>query len=216
MDIASPGTPLAADIIACHDCDLLLHDQCIEANRTAHCPRCDAVLHISRSNSLQRTLALSLAGLLLFIPAMTLPILSFEVLGQGSSSTMLNGIVTMLAEGYWWMSILVLFCSVLAPLLKMLLLLTLSAGSLFDWSLGLLIRCQKLYRHLDEWGMFDVYMLGIIVSFVKMQAYGLLLPGIGLWCFAALLVIAAASSSVYDSHLVWAKITTRKEGDSAS
>lgn len=199
-----------ADIIACHDCDLLLKDQQLEAERTASCPRCAAVLHVSRRNTLQRTLALSIAGLILFIPANILPILTFEALGKSNTSTMINGIVTIASEGYWWMGVLVFFCSIFAPFIKLLLLTITSAGCLLQWPLRLLVRCQKLYQHLDEWGMFDVYLLGILVSFIKMKDYGVLVPGVGMWCFVGLLLIAACCSSVYDSQYVWRQIDARR------
>nr|WP_085760196.1 paraquat-inducible protein A [Oceanicoccus sagamiensis] len=95
---ASP-LPLAADIVACHDCDLLLRDKKIQANRKATCPRCDAVLHITRPNSMSRTLALSLTGLILFIPANTLPVFTLEIMGLSTTNTMVNGIVLMAKGG---------------------------------------------------------------------------------------------------------------------
>ncbi len=198
--------PLDSSVIACHDCDLLLHDKKVQSNRKASCPRCGAVLHITRPNSMNRTLALSLTGLILFIPANVMPVLTLEIMGLSTTNTMVNGIVLMAQGGYWWMSFLVFFCSILSPLLKLLLLAYTSAGYLFDWSGKSLSFSLKLYQRLDEWGMFDVYMLGILVSYIKMKDMGVLTPGFGLWAFAALLVVATACSAVFDPHAVWNKV----------
>lgn len=174
--------------------------------RKVSCPRCGAVLHISRFNSMERTLALSLTGLLLFIPANTLPILTFELLGQSNTNTMINGIMQLAQGGYWWMSMLVAFCSILAPLIKLLLLLFISVGSLRAASTRGMAAALKAYHRLDEWGMFDVYMLGILIAFIKMQDMGGLIPGMGLFCFVGLLVVAAACSSVFDPHQAWKRM----------
>ncbi len=204
---------LDASVIACHDCDLLLHDKKVQRNRKASCPRCGAVLHITRPNSMSRTLALSLTGLILFIPANVMPILTLEIMGLSTTNTMINGIVLMAQGGYWWMSLLVCFCSILAPLMKLILLAYTSAGYLFNWSGKSLSFCLKLYQRLDEWGMFDVYMLGILVSYIKMKDMGTLVPGFGLLSFTVLLVVAAACSTVFDSHAVWSKIGSSAADD---
>lgn len=202
--------PLASEsadaLIACHDCDLLLADAEPLEHRVASCPRCGAVLHVTKRNSLERTLALSITGLLLFVPANLLPMLTFEILGQSSSSTMLSGIYKMTLGGYWWMSLLVGFCSVVAPLMKLLMLAYVSAGCLFQWEKPPLRQALKLYQRLDEWGMFDVYMLGLLVAFIKMNDLGGLVTGTGLYCFVALLVVATACSSVFDSRLAWLRL----------
>lgn len=195
-------------LIACHECDLLLQDKKREPVRKASCPRCGAVLHISRLNSMERTLALSLTGLLLFIPANMLPILTFELLGQSNTNTMINGIAQMAQGGYWWMSALVAFCSILAPLIKLLLLAFISAGSLWTTSTRGMATALKGYQRLDEWGMFDVYMLGILIAFIKMKDMGSLIPGTGLFCFVGLLVVAAVCSSVFDPHQAWKRVSS--------
>ena len=210
---ANTALHLDTSVIACHDCDLLLRDKKIENNRKASCPRCSAVLHITRPNSMSRTLALSLTGLILFIPANVLPVLSLEIMGLHTTNTMVNGIVLMAQGGYWWMSLLVCFCSIIAPLFKLLLLAYTSAGYLFDWSGESLSFCLKLYQRLDEWGMFDVYMLGILVSYIKMKDMGTLVPGVGLLSFAILLLVATACSSVFDPHKVWSKVGSAAADD---
>lgn len=193
-------------VIACHDCDLLMHDHRGEPNRKASCPRCGAILHITKINSVDRTLALSLTGLLLFIPANILPLLTLEVLGQANSSTIVNGVLQMFAEGYWWMSVLVAFCSIIAPLCKLLMLFYLSLSLKLKNVTPQYIMSLKLYQWLDEWGMFDVYMLGLLVSFIKLKDLGNLDPGPGLWCFIGLMFIATASSSVFDKHAAWSAV----------
>ena len=55
--------------IACHDCDLIHHIKPLADKGTAVCIRCGAVLYKHKPNSLERSLAFALAGLILFILA---------------------------------------------------------------------------------------------------------------------------------------------------
>ena len=52
------------------------------------CPRCDATLLRRPPNSLERTLALTLAGLILFVVANAFPFLSFEMKGLLTTTTL--------------------------------------------------------------------------------------------------------------------------------
>jgi len=202
------NSPQPVTVTACHECDLLLQAANVDGRHKACCPRCGAVLYTTRVNSMERTLALSLTGLLLVIPANTLPILTLELLGQSNTNTMINGIYQMTLGGYWWMSALVFFCSILAPIIKLLMLSFISAGYLYNWSHAGVAKALKIYQNLDEWGMFDVYMLGILISFIKMKDMGTLIPGLGLATFVALLVVATACSAVFDKEQAWARLGT--------
>src|SRR5690606_11183239 len=110
---------------------------------------------------IDKTLAYSLAGLLFYMPANTQPILTLQILGMDSTNDMLNGVQQLFLGGYWWMSFLVLMCSVVVPLLdlSMMFLIALSLkrpGILPENNLKQLIAWQ---HHIQEWGMPEVYML---------------------------------------------------------
>ncbi len=196
----------AGDIIACYDCDLLLRNKRPRANNKVCCPRCGAVFSIARNHSQIRTLAISITGLILFIPANPLPLLSFEFLGQSSSNTMMNGLQLLTSSGYWWMSVLVLFCSVLAPLIKLFLLVIISLGSLLRRWRRQVIKSMVIYHTLNEWGMFDVYLLGIMVSYIKMLDVGTIIIDAGLFCFVSLMLTATLCSLSYDPQSTWQTI----------
>ncbi|WP_250464966.1 paraquat-inducible protein A [Microbulbifer litoralis] len=195
---------------ACHECDLLLTGPLAPRGRKLVCPRCEAILHRNPRRSLHYTAALSLTGLLLFIPAASLPLLSFSIFAFGADNTLFNGVQSLFAEGYYWMSTLVLFCSVVAPLGKFLLLCFIcwgSASALLDRPVATAVRW---YQHLKEWGMLDVYMLGILVALVKMSDLGKMEMGPGLYCFAAMMLVANLTTLSFDPESVWARMAARR------
>ena len=54
------------------------------------------------------------------------------------------------------------------------------------------------------WVMVEVFMLGVLVAFVKLNGLASVIPGPGLWAFGAVMVLAAAMASAFDHEHVWA------------
>ncbi|AMX03519.1 paraquat-inducible protein A [Microbulbifer thermotolerans] len=195
---------------ACHECDLLITDALAPPGQKLVCPRCNAVLHRNPKNSIRYTAALSLTGLLLFIPAATLPLMHFSIFAFSGESTLLNGVAALFNAGYVWLSALVLFCSVLAPLVKFLLLAFICWGSAWAFLDGPVAVAVRWYRHLKEWGMLDVYMLGVLVALIKMRDLGKMEVDVGLYCFVAMMLVANLTTLSFDPHVVWARMERRR------
>ena len=190
-------------LLLCHDCDLVIANRSVGSGERVVCPRCHAVLYEVRPDSVNRVLALSLTGLMLFIPANTLPIMNLQLIGNSSSNTMVNGVVQLVSQGYWWMAFLVLFCSVLVPVIELLILFVLGlAVKLGRWR-QLAISLLKWQGRISEWGMLEVYMLGIVVAFVKMKDLGDLHAGMGLAAFIGLLLMTILTNLCFDRHHFW-------------
>ncbi|MBY6190203.1 paraquat-inducible protein A [Microbulbifer agarilyticus] len=191
---------------ACHQCDLLLTRSHAPVGQRLQCPCCGAVLHRNMYRSVAHTAALSLTGLLLFIPTATLPLIEFSLFSFGAENTLMNGVMALFAAGYIWLASIVLFCSVLAPLAKFLLLGFICWGSAWGSMAKPVAKALRWYHHLQEWGMLDVYMLGILVALVKMSDLGKMTIEPGLYCFAAMMVISSATTVSFDAETVWARL----------
>ena len=190
-------------LVGCPYCDLLIQAKPLRKGYNLFCPRCDAVLLKSSKDSINRTLALSISGIILFFPACFLPLLKLNILGYSGYCTMLKGVVQMYRNGYWWMTFLVLFCSVLVPFVTLFLLFGISLSAKMEKFPPILKNALKLHHALSKWTMLDVYMIGILIAYIKMKDYGDILAGIGLYCFAGLLCVATLTMLSFDSHLIW-------------
>jgi paraquat-inducible protein A len=191
----------------CEECDLLQRIPPLPESAAAHCARCGHLLHRHRPNSIDRTLALTLAGLVLFIIANSFPFLSFEMQGQTTQTTLISGVRDLAAQGKGEVAAVVLFTSILAPGLQLLLLavvlfpLRLGAGlppgfpTLFRW-----------FKTLVPWGMMDVFMIGILVSVVKLADMATIVPGTALFAFVALIFVLAAAQAALDPDVVWERV----------
>ncbi|MGB5177109.1 MAG: paraquat-inducible protein A [Gammaproteobacteria bacterium] len=205
-------TAIPENWIACKDCDLLLERLETSPGDKALCPRCANPLYQRQNSSVEQTLALALTGLLLFLPANLLPVMSLDLVGQESSTTIYKGSLVLFQEGLYWTSLLVLFASIVIPLCKLLLMSFVSGCLYLQRFSTLLPYAFRYYHYLDEWGMLEVYMLGVLVAVVKLKGMASVVPGIGLYCFIALLLVTTLMSSLLDEDSFWNNIEHGLQG----
>ena len=100
-------------------------------------------------------------------------------------------------------AILVFLCSMVIPVVKLLcqLLVMISVRFGIARHIGMLL--YRGYHHLREWGMLEVYLMGILVSIVKLIDMADLSLGIGLACFVALLFTQVWLEVTMSPHQVW-------------
>lgn len=191
------------DLVACHECDLLMRKPELAHGEKALCSRCGYELYAHRHNVVQRSLALVIAALLLFVPANFLPIMQLNLLGQSSQDTVWSGVLGLFNSGMQGVAVIVFLCSMGIPLLKLLCQLTVLLSIHFDVgrSYGLLL--YRIYHHLRDWGMLEVYLMGVLVAIVKLADMAAMTIGIGLACFVALLLVQVWLEVVMSPHQIW-------------
>ena len=191
------------DLVACHECDLLMRKPKLAHGEKALCPRCGYELYAYRHNVVHRSLALVIAALLLYVPANFLPIMQLNLLGQSSQDTVWSGVLGLFNSGMQGVAVIVFLCSMGIPLLKLLCQLTVLLSIHFDVgrSYGLLL--YRIYHHLRDWGMLEVYLMGVLVAIVKLADMAAMTIGIGLACFVALLLVQVWLEVVMTPHQIW-------------
>ncbi|GAB6407261.1 paraquat-inducible protein A [Pseudomonas sp. MHK4] len=182
---------------------MLLRKPELDHGEKALCPRCGYELYAHRYNVVQRSLALVIAALLLYIPANFLPIMQLNLLGQSSQDTVWSGVVALFDTGMQSVSVIVFLCSMAIPLLKLLCQLVVLLSIRFDVgrSYGLLL--YRIYHHLRDWGMLEVYLMGVLVAIVKLADMAAMTIGLGLACFIGLLLVQVLLEVVMSPHQIW-------------
>jgi paraquat-inducible protein A len=191
---------------ACPDCDLLQRLPPVPAGGVAQCARCQAPLWRHKADSLRRTLALALAGAILWLIANTVPMLGLSVAGRETFTTVFGGVLTMWRDGRQEVAMLVLFTAVIAPALEIVCLLAvvlaLRRPPAPHW-VGMLLRGYELVR---EWSMIEIMLLGVLVALIKIAELATVIPGLALFVLGALVFLLAAMAAAFDTHLAWARI----------
>jgi len=199
----------ARELILCHDCDLLNRVAEVPSGGSARCPRCGGLLDRRVPNSIDRTLALVLAGLVLFLVANAFPFLAMKMQGQVTHTTLASGVRALYAHDERFVGSLVLFTTIVAPLLQLLLLLSILSPLKFGQRVPGMIPMFRLLKRIESWSMMEVFLIGILVSLVKLADMAQIVPGIAIWSFALLIPVLVAAKASLDSHLVWERIGRR-------
>jgi paraquat-inducible protein A len=192
-------------LVSCHNCDQLAVMRPLVARARAQCPRCGAVLHRRKPNSIARTWALVLTAAILYVPANVLPVMTVIYFGRGEPNTILSGVKELIQAGMWPVALLVFFASITVPVLKLLgltfLLITVQRRS--TWRLrdrGLMYR---IIEQVGRWSMVDIFMISILVALVNLGAIATIAPGVGAICFAAVVITTMFASMSFDPRLIW-------------
>lgn len=191
----------------CRACGLLQRHPELPTGGVAECARCGCTLRRNRPDSLNRTLALTSAGIVLFLVATGFPFLSFEIQGQATQTTLLTGVIALGRSGDWPIAAVVLFTSILAPGLQLALLLAVLIPLALRRAPPWLPRLYRWSQTLAPWGMMDVFLLGILVSAVKLSEMAIIVPGASLFAFAVLILVLAAAQATLDPELVWSRMS---------
>jgi paraquat-inducible protein A len=207
-----PLDHLPADLrllTACPGCDLLMPNMTAGEGDFITCSRCGTVLHRYKKDSIDRTAAHCLAGLILYFPAMILPLLTFQTMGLSETTNIVQSIVSYYRQEYFFVALMVFFSAVLFPLLKLSLGLTVAILIKLQKFPPLLPRLFRHYIHLEDWAMVEVYLLGIMVTVIKMYQTTDINYGLGFYCFIALVLAMMGTTVVLDKKLFWVCIENR-------
>jgi len=192
-------------LIACHDCELIQKIPDIPERGTVRCVRCGALLYKRKADCIDTTLALTLAGIVLFVLISTFPFISFRMSGQMEETTLITGIQVFFTQGWWTLGLLVLVSTILAPAIQLLGLLYILLPLRFGLIVPGLPRVMRTLIAFGPWSMIEIFMLGILVTVVKLSQDGELTYGISLYAFMAFTFILAAILNSFDPHQIWKK-----------
>jgi len=194
-------TPRSRRTLRCDTCGLLLDAK----YEHSECRRCGARVHRRKPATIQRTLALVIAGFLLYLPANVLPVLSVERFGRVEPNTILSGVHELITLGLWPLAILVFAASILVPLAKLCglsLMLLMTHLRSKRWLVGR----TRLYRFIDfigRWSSIDLFMISILVALVQFGNLTRVRPQGGAVAFAAVVVITMLASRCFDPRVMW-------------
>ena len=190
-------------LIACHECDLIHRIKPLPKKGIANCTRCGSVLYRHKPNSIDRTLAMSMAGLVLFVLAVSFPFLALKTDSQLHQTNLITGIKVLYTQGMQELAVVVLLTTILAPLAQIMGMLYLLLPLRHDHIPPMFAPVFRFVRGLQPWSMMEVFMLGILVSVVKLAKMAQIVPGVAIFSFLALILVLAAATVSLDPHEVW-------------
>lgn len=190
-------------LCACHACGLV--SRLPVRAEESRCPRCAAVLHVRKPDSVGRTWALIIAALVLYVPANVLPVTITRSLFGVQSDTIMSGVAYFWNSGSYDLAIIIFTASIFVPLAKLLALsfLTLLAQRRIHWDP---VQCTRLYRMVEfigKWSMLDVFVVALLATLVNFSTLAAISAGPGAIAFASVVVITMFAALTFDPRLLW-------------
>ncbi|MFO1322599.1 MAG: paraquat-inducible protein A [Burkholderiales bacterium] len=196
-------TGLRAGLVSCPCCGLLARPAA--PARPGHCPRCGSGLAFRRDNAIQRTWALLIAAMIMYVPANVLPVLTTNTLVSSQSDTIMSGVVLLYETGSWPLALIVLVASVMIPLGKIVALAYVLV-SVQRRSAASNRQRTRLYRTVEfigRWSMLDVFVDTFVVALVQLSPLMSVEPGPGVVYFMAVVVLTMLAAASFDPRLIW-------------
>jgi paraquat-inducible protein A len=189
----------AVGLASCHVCYKLAPE------RLHRCPRCRAPLHLRVPESLQRTVALLITAVVLYIPANVLPIMTTTQLGRGTDSTILGGVILLIHMGSYPVAAVIFIASVLVPIGK------LFALAWLSWTVARRHASSHrqrtvLYRiteFIGRWSMTDVFVVTILVALIHLGGVLRITAGPAAIAFGGVVIVTMLAAESFDSRLIW-------------
>lgn len=198
-------TAMKLNLVHCLTCGLVCRAGLSEVRHADKCPRCGAVLHQRKYKSIERTWALLIAAMILYIPANVLPIMTVTQLGRTQSDTILSGVVYLVSTGQWPLALLIFFASVVVPIVKLIVLafLLVSVQFKFRWRPVDRTKLYRLTERVGRWSMVDIYVVTILVALVQLGAIASIEAELGAIFFGAVVVLTMFAANTFDPRMIW-------------
>lgn len=192
------------DLVACPGCDLLHHRQVLDAGRRACCVRCGDILYTHKPHTVDRTLAASIAGILLLVVSLVLPFLSLSRAGFSSQISVLDAVWALWNSDMRWLGLLTLDFIVVLPLLRLVLLVWVLGR--IRWHRRIVPAMSRALRWallIEPWAMAEIFMVGVVVSLIKIGSIARLDVGPAFWSLLGLIVVSIVISIALCRDTLW-------------
>jgi paraquat-inducible protein A len=190
-------------ILACDTCGLTQRLDELQPGMTAECLRCGSSIISRPAGGAQTTAALTIAALVLYVPANVYPILQMNLYGAYSENTIWDGVVSLMRYNEYLVAAIVFLASIVVPLFKLLGLLFLVASVRWNRGRRLRARIYQFIEAIGPWAMLDVFLLAILVALVKLGDLARVIPGPGLVAFTGVVIFTMLASQSFDPKLIW-------------
>ena len=201
---------LQHDLASCHTCGK------VASLALPQCPRCHAPLHARKPDSLNRCLALTLTGIMAYIPANLFPIMLVTQLGTEEESTILGGVATFWELKAYPVAITIFIASVMIPGLKFLALgyLCGAASGKFTFNPKSANRIYFLTELVGRWSMVDVFVVAILVGLIQLDNLMTIAPGTAAIAFGLMVILTMLAAHAFDPRLIWDRLRASPPSDS--
>ena len=196
---------IRADLAICEHCDSVHQRGALAPGEAADCRVCGATLYRRSRLDVDAMLALTVAALIVFVLANAAPIVTMQSGGVTTRGWLMTIVSSAWEYGVGPVAAIAAGTVFLFPLAQLGLYLYVLLGSKRRTRPPGFVEAMHGLRWLRPWSMVEVFLIGILVSMVKMSSLAKVTPEAGLWGFGVLTILLTALSTfelreLWDAH----------------
>lgn len=202
--------PVSADstsqpeLVLCRHCDLLQVLPSLQDGEEAHCARCGHELDARQRDSALRPILYAASALFMLVLTNLFPFVGMDAAGSHRDMTFLDASAVLLDEDYPWLAVLVWLFIQAIPAFCMLAIIYLKLGMYTP--LPALVQVARLLYTLKPWSMVDIFLIGLLVAFVKLLTHFEISLGMSFYAFCGFCLLHLRTFQVVDRHELWSRI----------
>lgn len=195
------STAISQEFVVCRSCGYQYHmDQHVKK-----CPRCGQKYSFRKALWGQKTSALLISALIMFLPANLYPIMDTTYIGSTAGSNIVDGVISLWDMGSWFVAVVVVTASLFIPVFKILSLsyLAIKVKYCRVWHPRSLSTLYRITEFIGKWSMIDVFVVIIMSSTMRMGNIITINPGFAVIAFCLVVMVTMFAASSFDERLIW-------------
>lgn len=192
---------------ACPQCDAIWSTPHIAENEHYRCGRCGAVIDRVDTGSLESALAASIATLVLLVAALSFPFLTVERSGLSNRISVIDAVGSLWGAGMPFIAAASFLFIVAAPVAQAALsIIVLMTARRAEPSAGPAKRLFRLLRMVQPWAMAEIFLIGVVVSLVKVGKLADVSTGPAFWAMCGLVLTVTFAQASRCDITTWSRL----------
>lgn len=201
-----------ASKMICHECDLLVDVPSLAVREKAFCPRCNYLLASNRPRAQAIMFAFSSCALMFLLLANAFPFLGFSASGQERKVGLLQSVAILVTENLPSLAVIVFASIILIPGIFLLAMIYVSIALERQRSLPGIALVLRSALVLLPWSMAEIFLIGILVSFVKISSIADVSLGLSFWSYVLFVLCMSVAVLHVDRREIWEKVHLLSHG----
>ncbi len=143
------------------------------------------------------------AGLVLYIPANILPVMTITITGDVEPLTILGGVQELADSGLAPIAALVFCASIVIPFLKLVCMCWLIMLHGTDRYRMQRMKAFQILHQIGTWSMIDIFLLSVLAAVGQLGILASVQPQPGMMFFTAVLLCTLFAADIYQSRMIW-------------
>lgn len=192
--------------LACLHCDHIIDIPPLNTHQVAICPCCKSKLSSAQNNNDRSVIALSLSAIIMLLSSVFYPFIAFSSNGLTQMITLPDAARILVNYENVLLGVLLDMSIIGLPLLMLLLLIPLHMGVLNALPTRYARRLLKFTFGLKPWVMSEIFIVGVLVSMVKIMSLAQISFGLSFWAYIAFVILYVSALSHTKKERLWQQV----------